>query len=193
MRLRRLLTVVLVLCLLAIYYFIGTDYRKQRRENAALASQISGATEQLAQIPPPPADLAQRQAVATADLQAALNVFPAQLNSTRLVDGILKLAEASGVRAIPVITQPWTAVSVNGTDYPVFRLNIDVKGTYAQVAVFISLLENSEPATLVIEDLTMERVEGSSASENDTTDAVPVDAVLNIAVYARPTVEVGEK
>ncbi|MGD0795351.1 MAG: GspMb/PilO family protein [Dehalococcoidales bacterium] len=193
MKLRKPLTVVLMLVLLAVYYILGTDYRKQRHENAALAAQVSGATEQLAQIPAPPADLEQRQAAADAGLEAEINVFPANLNSTRIVNDILKLAEATGVKAIPVITQPWTVVSVNETDYPVFRLNIDVKGTYAQVAGFISLLENGEPATLVIEDLTMERVDGPSLNGSETGDTVPVDTILNIAIYARPTVKVNEK
>lgn len=188
MKLRKILIVVMVVVLLAVYYILGTDYLRQHHKNAALASQISAAAQQLAQIPPTPADPEQRQKAASAGLEAVINAFPALPNSTRIVNDILQLAEATGVKAIPMITQPWTVASVNQTEYPVFRLNIAVKGTYAQVAEFIDRLENGEPTTLVIADLTMENATEPSLNESDTGDNLSVDAVLNVAIYARPLV-----
>jgi hypothetical protein len=147
---------------------------------------LAGATQQLAQLSPPPADLAQRQAAASANLDMEKSVFPAQLNSTQIINVILKLAEATGVKAIPMITQPWTTVSVHQTDYPVFRLNIAANGTYAQLADFINQLENGEPGTLVIEDLKVVRTIGVSSNETEAGDTLPVDAALSIAIYGRP-------
>jgi hypothetical protein len=188
----KLLTIVLVLALLGVYYVFGTAYLKQKANNVALASQIAAADQQLAQIPPASADQPQRLAAANAGLQAELILFPAQLNSTRLVNDILKLAETTGVKAVPLVTQPWTLVSENQTDYPVFRLNIDVKGTYGQVADFINRLENGEPPTLVIETLTMDIAVETRPDETGETDTIMVDAILNVAVYIRPTLKVSE-
>jgi hypothetical protein len=188
MKFRKLLVIILVVGLLVVYYVLGTDYREQRHKHAALASQIAGAAQQLALIPPSPTDLEPRQAAASAGLDKEKNTFPAQMNSTRLVNAILKLAEAAGVKAIPMITQPWATASVNQTDYPVFRLNIAAKGTFTQLADFLSRLENGEPGTLVISNLKVDRVTGPPANEGETGDTIEVDASLDIAVYARPSV-----
>ena len=107
------------------------------------------------------------------------------------VDGyptVLKLAEATGVKAIPMITQPWATERVNETDYPVFRLNIAAKGTFTQLADFLSRLENGEPGTLVIVNLKVDHVTGLPGDEEKTGDIIEVDASLDIAVYARPSV-----
>jgi Tfp pilus assembly protein PilO len=186
MKFRRLFVIILVAALLAVYYIYGTDYRERHNNNAALASQIAGATQQRAQITSPPADLEQRQAAASVSLDTEKNAFPAQLNSTRIVNAILQLAEATGIKAIPMVTQPWTTESVNETNYPVFRLNIAAKGTYVQLADFINRLENGEPATLVIGDLTVVRVTGLSSGKTGAGDTMAVDATLNIAIYGRP-------
>ena len=186
MKTKKLLIILVVAALLVVYYLYGTDYQDRRNINAALASQIAGAKEQLSQIPPPPGDIAQRQAAASASLDMEKSVFPAQLNSTQLVNAILKLAEAAGVKAVPVVTQPWATESVNQTDYPVFRLNIAAKGTYAQLADFINRLESGEPKTLVIEDLAVEWAGGLSPGKTEAGDTLLVDANLNITIYGRP-------
>jgi hypothetical protein len=188
MNFKKLLVIILVAGLLAAYYILGTGYGEQRRQQAALASQIAGATQQLALIPPPPADLETRQAAASANLDAVKNTFPGQLNSTWIVNDILQLADKTGVKAVPMITQPWSIESVNQGDYPVFRLNIALKGTFNQVANFINRLENGEPATLVIDDFKVDRVTGPPADEGETDGEVLVEASLDIAVYARPLI-----
>ena len=193
MKLKGWLIVIMVAALLAAYYFLGTDSREQRRTNKALAAQIATAAEQMAQLSPLPVDLEKLQAAALAGLEAELNVYPEDLNTTRIVTGILKLAEAAGVSAVPLVTQPETTASVNGIDFPVFRLNIVVQGKYRQVANFISLLENSGPATLAIEELTLESTADPASTTNATWDDTPVDIRVDLAVYARPELKAGEK
>ncbi len=188
MKLRKLLIILLVVGLLVVYYILGADYREQRHKHAALASQVAGAAEQLALIPPLPTDLEQRQSIASANLDAEKNTFPAQMNSTLIVNTILKLAEATGVKAVPMITQPWAMESINDTNYPVFRMNIAAKGTFPQLADFLSRLETGEPGTLVIANLKVDRVIGLSGDEKKTDGIIEVDASLDIAVYARPSV-----
>jgi hypothetical protein len=186
---RKTLIILLVVALLAVYYILGSSYFNTRRSNASLNREVIAATQQLALIPLPPTGLAQRQAAAAADLQTELNRFPAELNTTQILNGILKLAQAAGVNAVPVITQQISAVSANGTNYPAFRLSVDVKGAYAQVAGFIVDLETSQPSTLVIEDISLVAT-GSYIVNTDGTDGTPVDVLIDIAVYSRPDAKV---
>jgi hypothetical protein len=190
MKSTRLLVIVLVVGLLAAYYFLGTDYGKQRRRQASLSSQISTTAQQLALIPPAPTDLEPRLAAANADLDTAKNAFSPPPDGIGIVNAVLQLADAAGVKAVPLITQTWSMASVNQTDYPVFRLNIAATGTFTKVSDFISRLENGEPETLVISDLKIERVTGPPAPESGTGGEEPVEASLDIAVYGRPSVTV---
>jgi hypothetical protein len=188
MKFTKLLVIILVAGMLVVYYILGTGYSEQRRQKAALTAEIAGATQQLALIPLTPTDLEHRLAAAGADLDTARNAFPTQLNSTRIINAILILAEESGVKAVPVITQPWSMVSVNEVDFPIFRLNVAVKGSFTRIANFISRLENGEPETMVIGDLKVDRVAGPPADESETSVGLTVEASLDIAVYARPPI-----
>ena len=181
MKTSKLLIIILVAALLAVYYLIGTDYLKQRRQNQSLASQISEATQALALVALPPSDLEQRLAAAQDGLDAAENDFAVDTNDTRIVNAILRLAEDTGVNAIPLTTQPWTTEKVADRNYSVFRLNLAVTGTFARVSSFLDRLESGEPGTLVIEYLSVEKVPGSSGSGSDTGE---VSADITIAVYA---------
>jgi hypothetical protein len=186
MKFRTLLVIILIAGLLTVYYFFGTDYLKERRDNAATAPQIAAAKAQLAQIPSHPNDIARRRDAASANLTKEKNAFPSWLNSTLLVNAILKLAEASEVKAIPVITQPWAIESAGGINYPVFRLNIAVNGSYIQIADFINRLESEEPETLVIGDLKVVWATGQIPGDNEAgADDLP-EASIDIAIYSRP-------
>lgn len=177
-----MLITVLVLVLLVVYYLMATDYLKQHRENKTLASQIDEMTQMLAQIPPSANDLEQRLNAAQSDFEATQNSFPDRLSTTRTVDFILKLAEATEVKAIPLVTQPWGIERVGSYDYSVFRVDVSATGSYTNLVKFINQLETSELKTLIIESLSVERLT-DKPREGGT---IPVEASLAIAVYARP-------
>jgi hypothetical protein len=179
---RKLLIVILAAVLLVAYYVLGTDYLKQRQEHAALASQITEAQGALAVIPPPPADLEQRLAAARTALAVVTNSFPARLNTTAIVNAVLRTAKDAGVKAIPLSTQAWTTESASNHDYSVFRLNLVASGSFAQLVDFLHRLETGKPETLVIKSLSIERAIGLPA------DVILVEANLAISVYARPAV-----
>jgi len=183
---RKPLIIILVLVLLVVYYLVGTDYRKQRRQHLSLASQIIETTQILAQGPLTPADLEPRLAAAQADLEAIKSSFPSYTNSTSIINMILILAEEIGVKAIPLVTQPWTSESVKGQDYSVFRLNLAVKGTFAQLTNFLSSLEKGKPETLIIEYLSVDRASEPSGGGSDSGDRTQVNASLKIAIYSLP-------
>ncbi|MCK4862944.1 MAG: hypothetical protein KAS25_01550 [Dehalococcoidales bacterium] len=186
MKTRKLLIAILVVALLAVYYILGTDYLKQRRDHEALASQITVAKEVLAQIPPRPADLETRLSDAQTGLEEAKNTFPERLNSTRIIDAILRLADDIGVKAIPLVTQPWTMESVEGGNYSILRLHVAVTGTFNQMSDFLSQLENGDIETLVMEYLTVDSITAPFGGEDAYGDTLQVDTRLEIAVYSQP-------
>ena len=140
--------IIAIVALLVVYYFLGMGYLRQRQGHEALAAQITKATQTLAQTPKPPQDLEQRLAAAEASLAAAQSAFPTDLNSTRIINTILKLADACQVRAIPLVTKPWSKENI-GKGYYAFRLSVSVRGSFSQLTSFVSRLENGELESLV--------------------------------------------
>lgn len=182
MKTRRLLITILVLALLAVYYLMATDYFKQRRDNQALASRTEEVAQLLAQILPSPSDLEQRLSSAESLCAETQNSFPDPLNTTQIINAVLSLADDRGVKAIPLVTQPWTVESIGDYDYSVFRLSVTATGEFTEVADFIDGLESGEPPSLVITSLIVERVTDTPEDDN----LILIEARLEIAIYARP-------
>lgn len=171
--------IIAIVALLVAYYFLGMGYLRQRQGNEALAVQITRATQTLAQTSEPPQDLEQRLAAAQASLAATQSAFPTDLNSTRIINYILKLADACQVRAIPLVTKPWSKENI-GKGYYAFRLSVSARGSFSQLTSFVSRLENGELETLFIENFSVSRVAGA------TGEAAAVTASLDIVIYANP-------
>ena len=115
-----------------------------------------------------------------AGLAAAQGALPLEVNSTRVIDAILRLAENSRVKAIPLTTKPWAKDTVV-TGYYAFRLSMSASGEFPQVSSFIGQLESGEFASVVVESLAVSRVFTTSEG------AAPVVAGLTLAIYARST------
>jgi hypothetical protein len=182
---RNLLTALLVVVLLVAYYLMGTGYLKQRREHAALAFQLTDTTRALALIPNPPGDLEARLTAARDSREKVKDMLPGQMSSTSIVNTILKLADDGKVKAIPLITQPWTTVNMGGYECSVFRLSVTVTGTFPQLVSFVNQLENGELKTLIVEDISVYRATGTSGGITPGKTA-PVNASLNLAIYTQP-------
>jgi hypothetical protein len=177
---RKLLIVLLALALLAGYYVLGTGYLHQQQEQAALAAGISAARQGLAQLPPRPDDLDRRLEEALVAEKAAEEDLPGRLNTTQTLDAILRLAEDNGVKAVPLVTQPWLTETIGGYEYSVFRLDLTVSGDYSRVAAFLAALETVSLQTLVVDYLRLARTDGPPPVGE------PVEAGLQVAIYARP-------
>lgn len=181
-----MLITILVVTLLVVYYLLGTAYLKEKREQENLVAQIAAASRTLADIPPAPTDLGKKLSAARESLEAAESVFPGRLNSTAAINTILRLADDVGIKAVPLVTQPWSTESASGYAYSVFRLNMKVTGTFAQLSDFLGRLENGEMETLVIEYMTLERLTGPSGEFRTTGNTMPVNAWLDVAIFSRP-------
>ena len=181
MKIDKLLIVMLILVLLAVYYIMGTGYLKQHHNNQTLASRTEEAAQLLAQIPPSPTDLESRLSAAQSSYNKVLNSFPAPWGTTQIINSVLRLADEVSVKAVPLVTQPWTTENISNFNYSVFRLNVTATGEFAKVVDFINQLESSELSTLVIESLRIDRVTDASLADN----SLPFEATLEIIVYAR--------
>lgn len=182
---KKVIIALSVLAILAVYYLLGTDYLQQRQKQAGLNIQIADATYALAQMTRSPDDLEQKMTEAQAELADVEAVFPDEVNSTLVVNSILELAEAIGIKAIPLVTQPWSAETNGEHDYYVLRLNVSLAGSFSQFAKFTDELESNELATLIVERLSVTR---DVATDDDEGTAVPTDNVtasLEVAVYTR--------
>ena len=178
----KVLTTILIITLLVVYYIIGTDYINQLRENATLTSKITVTTEALAQVPELPQNLEQRLEAAQARLDDEQNKFPINLHSTEVVNTIIEIADESGIVPIPLVTQLWSTEVVGEHNYSVLRLKVATEGNFNQLVSFVNKLENREYETLVVENMVIAAVaEGQSVS----VGAPIFTASFDLAIYTQ--------
>ena len=186
MKKRGVLIIILILALLVVYYIFGMDYLKQRNQKENLKAQISEGTATLSLIPLPPADLEQQLADAEDSLWAIKDTLKIDTNITRIVNGILRLGDETGVKAIPLSTQPWVIQHISNQDYSVFRIDMAITGNFTQMADFLNRLENGEPETLILEYVKIEKAPGSFLSESPGEG--PISADIRLAIYTLPVI-----
>jgi hypothetical protein len=182
---KKLLMALLIIILIVVYYLLGTDYLKQMKQHDSLPSQIAEVDRNLAQIPAPPADLEQQMAAARMELDTARDTLPGELNSTGIINTILRLADDIGVKAVPLVTQPWTTKGSDNNTYSVFRLNVAVTGTFTQLVSFLNQLETGELKTLVMENLSVSRADEQPGGEAIPGNSAQINASLDIAIYSQ--------
>lgn len=186
----RLAIVILVVILVVVYYRLGMDYMNQRQEQEVLTSQITEVTQALGEIPQPTQNLEQLLEAAQANLAVEQSVFPSQVNTTRVIDTILRLAAECEVKAIPLVTDPWSIENIGEHSYYVFRLNVAVEGSFSQFVIFVSKLENGKFDTLIVENISVTRLsqqseEESAEDESVAEETIPIMASLDIAIYTQ--------
>jgi Tfp pilus assembly protein PilO len=182
MKIRGVLITTLIIAILVAYCIIGTGYMNQRDQKETLAADILAANTALALIPVPPADLDDQLADAEDRLWALEDFLNIDTNITRIINRILRLAEETGVKAIPLSTQSWAFERYKDQDYSTFRVDLAISGNFTQMMDFLNQLENGEPETLVLEHVNVEKEPGSFLFESPNEGLI--DAEIGIAVYA---------
>ena len=178
---------VFITVLLLVYAYFGMDYMNNRNEHKTLNSQIAQFTKTSREMPTPPQNLEQRLAAVQASLAAEQSEFPSKTNSTEVTSMILELADACEVKAIPLVTQPWSIEHVGENHYDVFRLTVTVEGSFSQLVTFVSELENGAYETLIVENLSVTRVTKQSEEESVPEGTIPITASLGLAIYTQST------
>jgi len=177
--------VILIIILSVVYYLFGIDYLNQRKEQKALASQLAEVTQTLGDVPEPPQNLEQQLEAAKASLAAEQGALPGKMNTTQVIDTILRLADDCQVKAIPLITEPWSKENIGQHDYYVFRLNLAVEGSFSQLVYFVKKLENGEFSTLTVEKVSLTRLSQQSEDEGVDEGTILITASLDLAIYAQ--------
>jgi len=176
----RLLIPILVTLLVMVYCLLGINYLKQRQAQQELTSQIAEVTQTLREIPKPAQDLEQQLAAAQTLLAAEQGSFPSQIATTQVINTILGLAGNCGVKAIPMVTQPWSTETVGEHNYRILRLTVSVEGSFSQITNFISQLDQAGYETLVIENLS-----ATWSTEQTEEETIPVTGSLKLAIYTQ--------
>jgi len=177
--------VILIIMLSVVYYLFGNDYLSQRQEQKALASQIAEVTQMLSEMPEPTQDLQQRLEAAQASLAAEQSALPSEVDTTQVIDTILRLANECGVKAIPLATEPWTEEKIGEHGYHVFRLSMAVEGGFSQLVDFVKKLEKGGFNTLIVENASVSRLSPQSEGESVAEGIILITANLDLAIYTQ--------
>ena len=193
MKTRRWLITILILAILAVYVFLGTSYLGQHRQNNNLTAGLSGLKELLAALPVIPTDLDQRLAAAQAALTGEESTFTGETNDILIVNAILRLAETTGVKGIPLSTQPWTIEQISNLNFSVFHMSMQITGDFPHTQDFLKRLESGELNTLAFTYLRVVRTPVDFTANTTAADSTAnmtladtstkVISDLNIAVY----------
>jgi hypothetical protein len=179
----KLAVVAVIVILLVVYGVLALDYMKQGPEQDRLLSEIEEIDQSLQALPELPPDRLEELAIIQASLAAEQEAIPSDINSSDVIEAILRLAQRTGVKAVPLVTEPWSEERVGEDTYRVLRINVRSEGTFAQVSEFIARLENGEFSTLSVEQLSI-----SVAGEDGEVypwGATPVVAELDLIVLAQ--------
>jgi hypothetical protein len=178
---KRIIIATITVLVLVAFVRWGSDFVQARvvdsakAEKTELTTKINTAKESIAGIPEPNGQLASELSRLEAELQAAGLAIPESIDSTQVIDSILALATSCNVTAVPLQTSDWAIIEEH---YLVYKLQIDVKGSFENITTFISHLENDLCETLIIDGL---GVSGGLVPEDDE----PNSASLQVSIYSR--------
>jgi len=181
---RKLLIAILIIALLAAYAYLGRGYTEAVGDQEVLTSEIFAARQALARIPDVPQDLEQQLAAAQASLTAVQEAFPAEMTVIDVIYAILKVAEDTDVRVIPLGAGPWVMETVGKHSYNVLRLTIPFEGPLSQLLSFIRALQE-EFETLTVAHPRVTRV-GGRPEQDGVPEETIVTTSLSLTIYTRP-------
>jgi len=185
----KLSLMILLVGVLVVYCFSVIDYMKCRSANETLTTQLSDSSQTLEKLPSPATDLQARLATTEAMLSAEQDAFPDEINSNKLINDILELADNFKVTAVPLQTYAWAIEKFGKNDYPVFTIDLQVRGDLGDALQFIEALENGEYETIVVKQtrvITLEDDEDKIiAGTND--GSLPVIISMSVSVYTQRT------
>ena len=175
----RVLTLLLVGCVIIAYAYTGFTYFQERQEQQAISDQINNVSSALALIPVPPTDLKQRLAAARQLIaRAQESIFPSSINTTEYINIIFGLADENQVQVKLLTTDPWSERKIDERTFRIFRVSLQVEATPANLTDFIKQTEENFPS-LVVDNLNTE-------IKGDPADII-LTGTLDLAVYTLPT------
>jgi len=174
--------VLIIVILLVVYGLLAMDYMKQGPEQERLLSEIEEVNQSREALSEPSTAFSELLAVLQANLLAEYETIPDDISSSDVIDTILSLAQEIGVKAIPLVTQPWTEQHIGENTYRIFRINVEIKGFFSQVREYVSRLESGVFNTLIVEHVVID-IEDEEVYAGEAT---PVEASLDLAIFTQP-------
>lgn len=180
----RTLGIFLVVLLLIGLTYTGMGYLKERNGQKALITKMNDINSMLSLIPSPSADLPQRLVDAQkANLAAKQSVLAADVDTTQVIKTVLAAAGECNVNIIPLNTDAWTNVAIEGINYRVLTISLSVQGSLANLTTFVNRFYGNEFTALVVETVTInqpgQQIAGSGATGADYT------GIIGLGIYTQ--------
>ena len=176
---RRLFPTVLSIGLLIICVYFLIDTMSQQNEQKTLRTQITDAIEMIGLIPEVPSDLEQRLADIEASLVSEQSDLPGQVNTTQVIDTLVDMVGASQVSMVSLATTPWSLVNIEGYNYLIFIINLDIGGELDNIGAFLRTLESDLPESVSVQHLTV------TGDAEQVIESTLVTTSLEIIIYAQ--------
>jgi len=159
--------------------YFGTGYLKERNGQKALITKMDDTTKMLSLITVPPGDLPQRLTDAqNANLAAKQNLLPTDVDTTQVIKTILIVADECNVNVIPLSTDSWTNVTVEGTSYRVLTISLSVEGSFDDLTTFVDRFHGNEFTSLVVDTIAI----GQAGQQ---TGGTAYTGVIQLGVYTQ--------
>ena len=180
----RTLGIFLIIVLVIGLAYSGTGYLKERNSQKALITKMNDTNSMLSLIPSPSVDLQQRLVDAQkANLAAKQNLLAADVDTTQVIKTILAVAGECNVNVIPLNTDSWTNLAIEGINYRVLVISLSVKGSFANLTTFINRFYGNEFTSLVVETVTINQ----PSQQNAGSGAISADytGVIGLGIYTQ--------
>ena len=151
----------------------------QQNEQKTLRTQITDAIEMIGLIPEVPSDLEQRLADIEASLVSEQSDLPGQVNTTQVIDTLVDMVGASQVSMVSLATTPWSLVNIEGYNYLIFIINLDIGGELDNIGAFLRTLESDLPESVSVQHLTV------TGDAEQVIESTLVTTSLEIIIYAQ--------
>lgn len=175
-------TVILVLCFAVVitgFFLVGNNYLDARQVKKDTYSDITTALQELAALPPHDETTIERREEAERRLADAYAMLPETLNTSAVIDILLKTADHENVDAIPLRSMPWQTLIIDDVSIAGFELLIEVTGTYNDLQQFLIAVGDKLPS-LVYTSLSVDTI-----TDDDGAATGQVFAQVAMTCYAR--------
>jgi hypothetical protein len=175
------LWVIGIIAIIVANAFIWKNYFGDKSQIEVLENEIALVNQQIAQAAQPPSNLESELEKAEDDLATALQVFPANIDKTDVIDFIINTAEVCDVQVIPLMSEG-LEISDIGQSYTILKYSGTVIGKLNNATNFITMLLNGDYSTIIITDCTVERITELDSDISGSDIEVAID--LSFALYA---------
>ena len=165
-----------------IYAGFGVVYFQKQAEYQELQSRITPNRSILQTSNPNLGKLESQLRQVKVELGEKWTFLPVPEEAIELFDSLVEVAQWSNVEVVSVLTSPLAEEQGEGASYSVFLFDITVRGSRADILVFIS---NLGTESALLQGLEVESVNISSGVSEDEPDA-PDTANLKLVVPTQP-------